>query len=359
MSADGGVEPSIEPDSPSLGRIGSPFRGIFRLGRGKTRYIELGGYIASFEAELDVLEAKLEDDQSRARDLIDIVRTNLADAKRQLDQGRVEEAWAQYHGTLELVVFIYEEIGDAEMLAARTRGVYEESMDVLSGGPRRTVMALLTDEDGVDESVGATRLYEAMRVLHDQYERVALTRRYLQSQFNQLLFHGTASMVLLFLLAIAAEVVTVVYPGTALADSDLLVSPLTTTELKSVGFALYVVLVGILGASVFGMRTLRDQPLSTRATQRTPGLYVTGARMFIGATSALFLVFALFTGLLNVQESVTAPLALAIAFAGGYSERLAPQAVQRVSQAVPSTDDEESEEDRKSRTETSETPKRP
>ncbi|WP_380676659.1 hypothetical protein [Salinigranum sp. GCM10025319] len=76
-------------------------------------------------------------------------------------------------------------------------------------------------------------------------------------------------------------------------------------------------------------------PLSTRTAQQTPGLYVTGARMFIGATSALFLVFALFTGLLNVQESVTAPLALAIGFAGGYSERLAPEAVDRVSRFVP------------------------
>jgi hypothetical protein len=353
MSADDGVEPSIGPKGPPLGRLGSPFRGMFRLGRGETRYTELWGYIVSFEAELDALEATLADDQSRARDLTGIVRTNLAEAKDQLDQGHVEEAWAQYHGTRELVVFVYEEIDDTEMLAARTRGVYEESKDALSDGAHRTVMALLADEDGVDETAGARRLYEAMRVLHDQYERVALTRRYLQSQFNHLLFHGTASIVLVFLLAVTAEIVTVFYPETALADSDILVAPLTTTELKSVGFALYVVLVGILGASVFGMRTLRDQPLSTQATQRTPGLYVTGARMFVGATSALFLVFALFTGLLNVQESVTAPLALAIAFVGGYSERLAPQAVSRVSQVVPPHEDGEMK-DGEPRTEASE-----
>jgi hypothetical protein len=222
-------------------------------------------------------------------------------------------------------VFVSESVGDREALTTGARAVYEEARDALTGAPRRTVVALLTDESGLKSPPTATELAESMRALHDQYERVALTRRYLQSQFNQLLLQGSVSLVLLFVLAI----------GAMYDVSSLLVDPLTTTELKSVGFALYVVLVGIIGASLFGMRTLRDQPLSTRTTGRTPGLFVTGARVFIGATSALFLVFVLFTELVSFEGAITAPMALAVAFAGGYSERLAPQAVDTVSQVVP------------------------
>jgi hypothetical protein len=323
---DGGVESSVTPGDPGVGVGRSPLRSVVRLLRGETRDIELWTRIGSLEAELDVLDSRLDEDDATSQARVRSARNLLSDAKRRLDRGRVEEAWGHYHTALRMVVFVFEAVGDGGTLSAQCRAVYEEALDALAGGPRRTVVALLTDGSDVQTPPPATDLAEAMRVLHDQYERVALTRRYLQSQFNQLLLQGSVSLVLLFLLAVGA-----VYDL-----SPLLVEPLTTTDLRSIGFALYVVLVGIIGASVFGIRTLRDRPLSTRATQKLPGLFVTGARVFIGATSALFLVFVLFTELVSFDQAVTAPMALAVAFAGGYSERLAPQAVDTVSQVVPS-----------------------
>jgi hypothetical protein len=339
-SLDPGVERSVDSGRADLGGIGSPLRDAIRLLRGETRHIELWSRIATLRAELDTIEETLPDGETDGAtvDRIRVVRGLLDDAHDQLRRGRVEEAWGQYHGASRLVVFVYDAVGDDESVAARARAVYEDAQDALTGAPRRTVVALLTEGESVKSPPEPAALAEAMRVLHDQYERVALTRRYLQSQFNQLLLQGCVSIVLLFGLAIAAELVAVRYPNSVLVESELLVSPLMATDLRTIGFALYVVLVGIVGASVFGMRTLRDLPLSTRATRRTPGLFITGARVFVGATSALFLVFVLFTGLLNVQ-SVTAPMALAVAFAAGYSERLAPQAVETVSQVIPSRPD--------------------
>jgi hypothetical protein len=328
-TTDGGVESSATPESSGVGVTESPFRGVVRVLRGQTRHIELSSRLAAVEADLDVHEGTLDDD-ARARARLRSARRLVEDAKGRLRRGHVEEAWGHYHGARRQAVFVSEAVGDTDTLSAQARSVYEEAQDALAGGPRRTVVALLTDgSDGssLRTPPKAADLAEAMRVLHDQYERVALTRRYLQSQFNQLLLQGSVSLVLMFVLAIAAE----------RGVSPLFVEPLTTTDLRSIGFALHVVLVGIIGASVFGMRTLRDQPLSTRSTQRTPGLFVTGARVFVGATSALFLVFVLFTELVRFDQAVTAPMALAVAFAAGYSERLAPQAVDTVSQVVPSS----------------------
>lgn len=222
-------------------------------------------------------------------------------------------------------MFVTEALGDTDSLTTLARIVYEDALATLSASHRRAVVALLTDGSTLKSPPTADELAASMRVLHQQYERLLLRRRYLQSQFNQLLVQGTVSLLVLLGVAFAAE----------LGLSPILVSPLTTTDLTSVGFALYVVLVGVIGASLFGMRSLRNLPLSAQTTSQVPGLFVTGARVFIGASSALILVFVLFTGLLPIQESVTAPLALAIAFAGGYSERLAPQTVDVVSQVLP------------------------
>jgi hypothetical protein len=53
----------------------------------------------------------------------------------------------------------------------------------------------------------------------------------------------------------------------------------------------------------------------------------------VGSLSAVALYFGLTAGVIDVAESgtLTPALLLLVAFAAGYSERLAPQAVERVS----------------------------
>jgi hypothetical protein len=331
---DGGAETGLDAEPRPADRTDSLFWSVFTLVRGETSHIELSTRLASLDAELTVLGSRLDqsrsataetDDPAPARAYLTAAQELVSDARSLLVRGHIEEAWGRYHGARRLTVFVTEAVGDTDSLTTQARTVYEDALGTLAANRRRAVVALLTDGSTLKTPPTADELAESMRVLHQQYERLLLRRRYLQSQFNQLLVQGTVSLLVLLAVAFAAE----------LGLSPILVRPLTTTNLTSVGFALYVVLVGVIGASLFGMRSLRNLPLSAQTTNQVPGLFVTGARVFIGASSALILVFVLFTGLLPIQEAVTAPLALAVAFAGGYSERLAPQTVEVVSQVIP------------------------
>jgi hypothetical protein len=90
-----------------------------------------------------------------------------------------------------------------------------------------------------------------------------------------------------------------------------------------------------MGASLFGMRSLRNRSLSTKIPQQINQLTVTSARGVIGAISALLFYFVLQTPLLQngtiiADDVITAPIMVVIGFAAGYAERMAPNVVATV-----------------------------
>lgn len=108
------------------------------------------------------------------------------------------------------------------------------------------------------------------------------------------------------------------------------------------GFALFVSIVGVMGASMFGMRSLRNQSLPTKIPQQINQITVTGARGVIGAISALLFYFVLQTSLLQegtvlAEGAITAPMMVVVGFAAGYAERMAPSVVATVA-SITDTD---------------------
>lgn len=114
------------------------------------------------------------------------------------------------------------------------------------------------------------------------------------------------------------------------------------TDITTSGFAVFMAGMGVMGAALFGMRSLRRRSLSTKVPQQINQLTVTGSRGVIGAISALLLYFALQTeliasGTIIAADVVSPSLMVVVGFAAGYSERMAPNVVATVASLTAPT----------------------
>lgn len=317
----------------------------------RAAYVRLRSELAAARPEFElVVERTGADGDTWAR----YGRELLEHAETTLRRGAIEEAWRYLHTARRFEIYgleRLEESSDEEPseLQIRAALVCREALDNLGGWRRRAIVNLLCDEDeSVREDVTGAQLRAASRILHEQYERVYLVRSERQSQFNQLALLGTLSGLSLFVLTL----VDWLWDGTA-GLSGLLASfletPFGTGEvvLTAPGFAVFMTITGVMGASLFGMRSLRKQSLTTKIPQQINQLTVTSARGVIGAISALLFYFLLQTPLLQdnailAEGAITAPLMVVVAFAAGYTERMAPDAVAKVASITESVESETS-----------------
>jgi lipid-A-disaccharide synthase-like uncharacterized protein len=305
--------------------------------RKNTGYVRLRADVEAYREEFDALVARTDGEATFwKQDVEDL----LEKVDRALEQGHVEDGWRYLHAAHRIDVHGLEALDESDptthAVETRARVVREEALDALGGWRKRAVEDLLGRE-GLDTDVSGEAVREASRILHDQYESVHLKRQYLQRQFNQLFWLGTIAGVVFIVLSLLPyfsggsflqppfQIPVVTDEGTVMADPNV----------SSAGFAVFVGLAGVVGASLFGMRSLRNQTLSTKVAQRITGLTLTWARGLIGAISALVFYFLLQTPFTSFDEN-TAAVMIVVGFAAGYSERMVSRAVETVSGAAAS-----------------------
>ena len=88
-----------------------------------------------------------------------------------------------------------------------------------------------------------------------------------------------------------------------------------------------VALFGAIGATVSAIMSFGTAAPDARIPERQANALVTFARPFVGAVSALIVVYAFQSGLIAPPEVVWVPFAWLLAFAAGFSERLVMRAV--------------------------------
>jgi hypothetical protein len=286
-------------------------------------------------------------------------RELLEMAEEALDRGAIDEAWRHLNTARRFEVYGLERLAAAEErrggrseLEVRAAAVREEALDALSGWQRRAVADLLCDgSEELRDDVTDSELRAASRILHERYEHVHMGRSERQRQFNQLVMMAALSGLSLLVLTLA-DWMWADAPGLAGSVASFLATPFGATgaDVASPGFALFMTIAGVMGASLFGMRSLRNRALSTDVAQQISQLTVTGARGVIGAVSALLFYFVLQTPLLS-EGTVLAPglvtpeLMIVVGFAAGYSERMAPDVVSRVASITDSDSDEDDDPD--------------
>lgn len=344
QSAAADERPVSSPGSGSLagvpGRL--PIRQfVAKLAVNRAAYTRLHTELAAARPEFELLVERAD---AAGASWVEYGRERLTAAETALRRGAIEASWRHLHTARRLEVYGLERLDETREddsgrsnLAVRAATVREEALDTLDGWRRRAVVALLCDEqEALREEVTGAELRAATRILQEHYEGVYLLRSERQRQFNQLALLGAGAGLTLFLLSLADWVWNGA-DGLAGLVAAFLETPFGPGDvaLTAPGFALFVSVVGVMGAALFGMRSLRHQSRPGKIPQQINQLTVTSARGVIGAISALLFYFVLQTplvqdGTILAAGAVTAPMVVVVGFAAGYTERMAPNVVATV-----------------------------
>lgn len=341
-----------------------------KLFRNKTAHQRLYTELATAESELEeLIERAGATDESwavRSRRLLERARDALA-------RGDIDVGWRYLHTAQRFEIHGLETLAHRQERAAgdpgdtdtgpdqssqrtelelRAATVREEALDTLSGWRRRAVVHLLCDEsEALKSDPTGAAVRRASKLLHEQYENTYRKRSERQHHFNHLVVMAMASGLFLFVYTLAEMVWAAPANGNGLLHA-FLVTPFgvdcsisACADITKPGFAVFMTAMGVMGAALFGMRSLRRRSLSTKVPQQISQLTVTGARGVIGAISALLLYFALQTdpvvsGTIIAEGVVSPSLMVVVGFAAGYSERMAPNVVATVASLTATDSDE-------------------
>lgn len=191
----------------------------------------------------------------------------------------------------------------------------QADVDGLSESKHREVTALLA-QDAPDEEY-YQRISVALNILYQQYVEDHLQSvrgTLLESQLRFFLFVVVICLVALFAIW-------------GYFFGEVGVSP--TVSLFSTPFIGTVVLFGALGAAISSLMTLSSVLNNSAIPERVGSLWLAVSRVTVGAASALILYVFVIAELVNVFV-ITPSSLLAIAFVGGFTERLLVKAVSAV-----------------------------
>jgi hypothetical protein len=231
------------------------------------------------------------------------IEAPVADAGRALDAGDIEGCWH----------FI--NIARRAMVGARNDGAVKRAAHgllieatKLSAWRRKAIENLLLDHTTFGTVTAAT-LQDALlyrdEYYENQYQRIAMQRDQLKI------------LVLLALLALGAILGT------------LAAAPVDSLQRWDWRLMLVVFMFGLLGASFSAARSITTEATRTTIPELLLSNWITLSRTILGAAPGLAAYAALQSDILNLGD-FNAPKAFAVAFVGGFSERLVVKVVESV-----------------------------
>ena len=264
-----------------------------------TQFARAERHLRSAEIELDVLAKSNPADSNIAT-----AKQLLEEGRRAIDAGDVDRCWHMLNTANRVLIARRDPIarGDA------TRVLLIESRKLSKW--RRNGIASLVNASSVPEP---SALMDALQLRDDffenRYQRIAMQREQLTT-----------------LLVISLIAITVILVIAATAGGF---DGLGTWDWRTLTLLL---MFGILGASFSAARTITTDTLNSLIPELVMSKWITVARTVLGACPGLAIYAFLQSDLLNLGNINTAK-ALAIAFAGGFSERLVVKAVETVTGA--------------------------
>jgi ADP-ribose pyrophosphatase YjhB (NUDIX family) len=182
-----------------------------------------------------------------------------------------------------------------------------EAAGKLSSWRKQSVNQLLLDVDGsLLPCIDVESLIKAMQILHEHNENTYLKLYSFRSQLFLLSLIGLVATAYLFIAPGMLSRLTI--------DSPLLIR--------------YIILFGVLGASISGTLSMSNRGTTDYITNQLLSSWIAFARVAVGAVAALVVYAFLNAGLINIEaSSLTVWAVLAVSFAAGFSERLLTRAV--------------------------------
>jgi ADP-ribose pyrophosphatase YjhB (NUDIX family) len=289
--------PSDFPPAPGfLGRLSQ------RLPWRSTSHQRLTRSVIAFRAEFDTMAARpLQSPappgwQTAVYRLLERVEGALVDNQTEL-------GWRCFNAAHRLAVYALtpaERQSHAETLAL-------EAGQKLRNWRKTSVARLLLDKDGaLRPCIDASTLMQALQIAQEHNENTYLKLYSIRSQ--------------LLLLSLIGLLVT----GYLFAAP----APLAALDMGSPLLLRYIILFGVLGASISGILSLAASGAGERFSDQLLSSWIAFARVAVGAVAALVVYAFLSGGFLNLEmDTLSAWAVLAVSFAAGFSERLLARAV--------------------------------
>ncbi|WP_089882189.1 hypothetical protein [Halogeometricum limi] len=239
-------------------------------------------------------------------------------AQTALNEGDVVSFWRYLAAAKHAELVAWESFeGRSDRLRLRAQQVYLAAVSDLPADQTAAVSALLLDDDDrVRPDVTADDVYAAIRLVHEwQIERSRRGDRTLTLERQFVTFLS----------------VTVLALGGILASFGML----GTLDAETTTPALLVtaVLFGVLGAATSGILSLSDVLGTASVPDHVGTIWLSVGRLVVGGAAALSLVVFFIAGIFELVfriDSASPSLLLAVAFVGGFSERLLVRAVEAV-----------------------------
>lgn len=316
--------PPNDASDPPSGRTGE----VNELG-----YQRLEGELNTFRTEFESLIAQT-DAEDGTPAWIDRGHRLLGMADDALEEGNLQQGWSYYHAAKRLSIHGIEAVGGAPALRGEDQELLKEAENAPFGWRTDAVRERIASADGtLREDLTVVDLQAAHQLIHEGYESIHRKRHHLQSQFRYLRLGGLLTILTFLLVAIGgAGAGLIPSPFVEFQPADA-ADATAGNSANPAWFLLYVVLAGMLGASLFGLRSLRHGPISTSTPQYLSGFQASVARLVVGAGSALAVFFFARSELLTIDAGgglTTGPFLIALAFAAGYSQRFVHATVEAV-----------------------------
>ena len=275
------------------------------------RYSRLAGELSSYKPQL---EKRIIDSAAEAEQWAIQAKKLVKDTEDYLKENKIDEAWKSFHAVKRMVVF---DMNDVERMA-RAKSLFQETAKLNDWRKESIVNLLGKLKDGETDPPAVETLIHALEIKDEAYDNQFYLNRLSHNLFwllSGLLFMVIAGIVLYFSMIIHQM-------GSNYAR-----------DLTLTGYVVGVLLFGLLGAITSAIVSTRQLSNSPRISELGSSQVVTMSKIFIGAGFSVFIFLLLKSSVAEhiklFNFSISHPIDyFAIAFASGFTERLAQKSIE-------------------------------
>jgi len=275
------------------------------------RYSRLAGELSSYKPQL---EKRIIDSAAGAEQWAIQAKKLVKDTEDYLKENKIDEAWKSFHAVKRMVVF---DMNDVERMA-RAKSLFQETAKLNDWRKESIVNLLGKIKDGETAPPAVETLIHALEIKDEAYDNQFYLNRLSHNLFwllSGLLFMVIAGIVLYFSMIIHQM-------GSNYAR-----------DLTLTGYVVGVLLFGLLGALTSAIVSTRQLSNSPRISELGSSQVITMSKIFIGAGFSVFIFLLLKSSVAEhiklFNFSISQPIDyFAIAFASGFTERLAQKSIE-------------------------------
>jgi hypothetical protein len=275
------------------------------------RYSRLAGELSCYKP---LLEKRIIDSNATNSQWAIQAKELIRDSEKFLKQNKIDEGWKSFHAAQRMEVY---DMNDDERMA-HAKSLFRET-EKLNEWRKEAIINLLGNRPaGVTVIPSVETLIHAIELKDEAYDNQFYLNRLSRNLFwllSGLLFMVISGIVLYFALIIKEM------------GSDY------AKDLSLTGYIVGVLLFGLLGALTSAIVSTRQLSNSPRISELGSSQVITMSKIFIGAGFSVFIFLLLRSSVAEHIKlftfSISQPLDyFAIAFASGFTERLAQKSIE-------------------------------